>query len=208
MPSASRNIGAEIRAAMLYAGREDFLAALSWLAEHGASVGIDPARLAIGGESAGGNISAAVAQETLRRGGPKLSSQILVYPATNLTAEFPSKAENGHGYLLTAEFMDSLESLVQERDLTDPWLSPAFSPDLRGLPPAVIITAGFDPIRDDGLSYAAQLAGVPVGLLHCSGQFHGFLNFDSVIGAARDALGRSAIHWHASIAATRRLIAR
>ena len=177
----------------LYAGREDFLAALNWVADHGASVGIDPARLAIGGDSAGGNISAAVAQETLRRGGPKLSSQILVYPATNLTAEFPSKAENGRGYLLTAEFMDSLESLiVQGRDLSDPWLSPAFSPDLRDLPPAVIITAGFDPIRDDGLSHAAQLrdADVPVELLHYSGQFHGFLNFDSVIGAARDALGR------------------
>jgi acetyl esterase len=177
----------------LYAGREDFLAALNWIAAHGATVGIDSDRLAIGGDSAGGNISAAVAQETLRRGGPKLSSQVLVYPATNLAAEFPSKAENGQGYLLTAEFMDSLEALiVQGRDLTDPWLSPAFSSDLRGLPPTVIITAGFDPIRDDGLSYAVQLrdAGVPVELLHYSGQFHGFLNFDSVIGAARDALGR------------------
>lgn len=177
----------------LYAGREDFLAALNWIAAHGATVGIDSDRLAIGGDSAGGNISAAVAQETLRRGGPKLSSQVLVYPATNLAAEFPSKAENGHGYLLTAEFMDSLEALiVQGRDLTDPWLSPAFSSDLRGLPPTVIITAGFDPIRDDGLSYAVQLrdAGVSVELLHYSGQFHGFLNFDSVIGAARDTLGR------------------
>ncbi len=177
----------------LYAGREDFLAALNWVAAHGASLGIDPSRLAIGGDSAGGNISAAVAQESRRRGGPAIASQVLVYPATNLTAEFPSKAENGSGYLLTAEFMDSLEALiVQGSDLNDPWLSPAFSPDLSGLPPTVIITAGFDPIRDDGLNYAAQLraAGVPVELLHYSGQFHGFLNFDSVIGAARDALGR------------------
>src|SRR6185503_14715274 len=70
--------------------------------------------------------------------------------------------------------------------------SPALSPDLRGLPPVVIITAGFDPIRYDGLCYAAQLraAGVPVELLHYPGQFHGFLNFDSIIGAARDALKR------------------
>ena len=73
----------------------------------------------------------------------------------------------------------------------DPWPA-GVNPDLRGLPPAVIITAGFDPIRDDGLCYAAQLraAGVPVDLLHYPGQFHGFLNFDSIIGAARDALTR------------------
>ena len=177
----------------LYAGREDFLAALSWIAENGASIGIETTRLAIGGDSAGGNISAAVAQENLRRGGPKLQLQVLVYPATNLLAEFPSKSENGQGHFMSADFMDSLRPLIEQgKDLMDPWLSPALSPDLRGLPPVVIITAGFDPIRDDGLCYAAQLraAGVPVELLHYPGQFHGFLNFDSIIGAARDALTR------------------
>jgi len=134
-----------------------------------------------------------VAQENLRRGGPALKLQVLVYPATNLLAEFPSKFENAKGYLLTTDFIDSLGKLVEQgKDLTDPWLSPALSPDLRGLPPALIITAGFDPIRDDGLCYAAQLraAKIPVELLHYAGQFHGFLNFDSVIGAARDALAR------------------
>jgi len=177
----------------LYAGREDFLAALNWVAEQGASIGIDPARLAIGGDSAGGNISAAVAQENLRRGGPNLQLQVLVYPATDLLAEFPSKSENGRGYFLTADFIDSLRPLIEQgKDLTDPWLSPALSSNLHGLPPALILTAGFDPIRDDGLCYAAQLrtAGVPVELLHYPGQFHGFLNFDSIIGAARDALTR------------------
>jgi len=177
----------------LYAGREDFLAALNWIAEHGPSVGIDTTRLAIGGDSAGGNIAAAVAQETRRHGGPTLLSQVLVYPATNLIAEFPSKVENARGYLLTADFIDSLTPLiVHDRDLRDPWLSPAFCSDLRELPPALIVTTGFDPIRDDGLNYAAKLraAGVPVELLHYSGQFHGFLNFDSLIGAARDALAR------------------
>jgi acetyl esterase len=151
----------------LYAGREDFLAALNWIAEHGPSVGIDTTRLAIGGDSAGGNIAAAVAQETRRHGGPTLLSQVLVYPATNLIAEFPSKVENARGYLLTADFIDSLTPLiVHDRDLRDPWLSPAFCSDLR------------------------RAAGVPVELLHYSGQFHGFLNFDSLIGAARDALAR------------------
>jgi acetyl esterase len=177
----------------LYAGREDFLAALNWIAEHGASLGVDTERLAIGGDSAGGNISAAVAQENLRRRGPNLQLQVLVYPATDLLAEFPSKCENAHGYFLTADFMDSLRPLIEQgEDLTDPWLSPALSSNLHGLPPALIVTAGFDPIRDDGLYYAAQLraAGVPVELLHYPGQFHGFLNFDSIIGAARDALTR------------------
>ena len=118
------------------AGREDFLAALSWIAENGASIGIETTRLAIGGDSAGGNISAAVAQENLRRGGPKLQLQVLVYPATNLLAEFPSKIENGQGHFMTADFMDSLRPLIEQgKDLMDPWLSPALNPDLRVLPP-------------------------------------------------------------------------
>jgi len=129
----------------------------------------------------------------LRRGGLNLQMQVLVYPATDLLAEFPSKAENGKGYFISADLLDSLRPLIEQgKDLTDPWLSPALSPNLHGLPPALIVTAGFDPIRDDGLCYATQLraAGVPVELLHYPGQFHGFLNFDSIIGAARDALKR------------------
>jgi Esterase/lipase len=127
----------------LYAGREDFLAALNWVAEHGSSIGIDSTRLAIGGDSAGGNISAAVAQENMRRGGPALKMQVLVYPATLLLGEFPSKSENAHGYLLTSDFIDSLEPLiVQGADLTDPWLSPGCADRLQGLPPALVITAG------------------------------------------------------------------
>jgi acetyl esterase len=177
----------------LYAGRDDFLAALNWIAEHGASMGIDTTRLAIGGDSAGGNIAAAVAQENLRRRGPTIRLQVLAYPATELFAEFDSKRENARGYFLTARAIDSLKPLVvQGKDIKDPWLSPALNPDMQGLPPALIVTAGFDPIRDDGLGYAARLraAGVPVELLHYPGQFHGFLNFDTVIAAARDALTR------------------
>lgn len=179
----------------LYAGREDFLAALRWVASHGRAFGIDTARLAIGGDSAGGNISAAVAQENLRRGGPALLRQVLVYPATNLVAEFPSLHENARGYMLTADFIDTLKFLISNgEDLADPWLSPALArPDLlRELPPATVVTAGFDPIRDDGLGYAETLrrAQVDVELLHYPGQFHGFLNFDSIDSAARDAQDR------------------
>ncbi|MEJ8855120.1 alpha/beta hydrolase [Variovorax robiniae] len=177
----------------LSAGREDFLAALEWVAANGETLGIDGSRLAIGGDSAGGNITAAVAQETLRRGGPALRLQVLAYPATDLLREFPSKAENAEGFMVTAQMLEHVRDTVgTAADAADPWLSPARSQDLRGLAPAVLISAGYDPIRDDGLDYAERLrtAGVPVELLHYAGQFHGFLNFDAVIGAGRDALRR------------------
>lgn len=177
----------------LYAGREDVLAAVEWLAEHGATIGIDPERMAIGGDSAGGNIAAAVAQACVRRGGPKFLLQVLAYPATNIGKVYPSKNENASGYLLTAENMDWIHRVVAASvDFDDHWISPGRNPDLHGTPPALIITAGFDPIRDDGLEYTGRLrrAGVPVELLHYAGQFHGFLNFDSILVAARDALER------------------
>ncbi|MEJ8856593.1 alpha/beta hydrolase [Variovorax robiniae] len=177
----------------LNAGREDFLAALEWVADEGEALGIDTTRLAVGGDSAGGNIAAAVAQEMVRRGRQALRLQVLAYPATDLVQAFPSATENARGYMVTAETLAHVQSLVGvPANATDPWLSPARSTDLRGLAPAVVISAGFDPIRDDGLHYAGRLraAGVPVDLLHYAGQFHGFLNFDAVMGAGRDALQR------------------
>jgi len=177
----------------LTACREDFLAALEWISKNGATLGIDTSRLAIGGDSAGGNICAAVAQHTVRHGGPKLCLQVLAYPATDLVTQFPSLIENAKGFLISARMLDKIKGMVVAvSDATDPWLSPRRNPDLKGLPPAIIVSTGFDPIRDDGLDYAARLraAGVPVELLHYAGQFHGFLNFDSVIGAGRDALLR------------------
>jgi acetyl esterase len=177
----------------LYAGREDVLGGLHWIATHGAALGIDSSRLAIGGDSAGGNLAAAVAQECVRRGGPPLLLQVLAYPATTIGKDYPSKDENARGYLLTAEGMDWMNRVIAASvDLDDHWISPGRNPDLVGAPPALIVTAGFDPIRDDGLDYAARLrdAGTPVELLHYAGQFHGFLNFDAILGAARDGLGR------------------
>ncbi|MBO3278115.1 alpha/beta hydrolase [Pseudomonas schmalbachii] len=181
----------------IVASREDVLAAFDWIARNGTALGIDTTRLAIGGDSAGGNLSAAISQEVQRRGGPGLRMQVLVYPATELVDKFPSYEENlNGGYFLTAEGVEMLEGFLAGSlttlNLHDPWISPRRSPDLSGLPPAVIVTAGFDPIRDDGIDYGMRLraAGVPVELLHYAGQFHGFLNFDSVIGASRDALRR------------------
>jgi acetyl esterase len=178
----------------LYAGRVDAVAAFDWLLANAASVGIDASRLAIGGDSAGGNLAAVVARRCARRHGPPLRLQVLAYPATNLRDDLPSKLENSQGYMLTANSIDWFKAMFSrgEPDLADPWLSPMFEPDLAGQPPAVVVSAGFDPIRDDGIAYAARLreAGVPVELLHYAGQFHGFLNFDGVLRGARDALDR------------------
>ncbi|MFQ6575488.1 alpha/beta hydrolase [Pseudomonas sp. UM16] len=183
----------------LSAGRADALAAFEWVAKQGAQLGIDTTRLAIGGDSAGGNLCAAIAQENVRRRGSALSLQVLVYPATELVDKFPSYAENAHSSaLLTDQAVQWIEQTLAPSlstlDLLDPWYSPRRNPDLHGLAPAVIVSAGFDPIRDDGLDYAARLraAQVPVELLHYRGQFHGFINFDSVNSASRDALQRIA----------------
>ncbi len=177
----------------LYAGREDVLAALEWIAGNGSTIGLDATRLAIGGDSAGGNIAAAVAQEAVRRGHPRLLLQVLAYPATCIGRDYPSKAENADGYFLTAQNMDWMKCVIAASvDLEDQWLSPGCTKDLGGMPPALIVTAGYDPLRDDGLDYAEKLraSGVPVELLHYAGQFHGFLNFDSILSAGRDGLGR------------------
>lgn len=180
----------------LNAGREDCLAALRWLARHGGELGIDTQRLAIGGDSAGGNISAAVAQEVHRRKEIELALQVLVYPATELIDSFPSLQENADGYMVTQDILAHIQQLIagsiEHLDLTSPWLAPRRNPRLKGLAPTVLISAGFDPIRDDGLEYAARLrkARVPVQLMHYPGQFHGFLNFDAINAAARDALKR------------------
>jgi acetyl esterase len=179
----------------LLASRQDFLAALEWAAQHGATVGIDTSRIAVGGDSAGGNICAAVAQHAARHGGPQVCLQVLAYPATDLLQTFPSKEENAKGYLVTASGLDWIARTAGvPANADDPWLSPRRCNDLRDLPPALIVSAGFDPIRDDGLDYGARLraAGVPVQLLHYGGQFHGFLNFDALIGASGDALARIA----------------
>jgi len=178
----------------LEAARADCLAAVSWLAEHAAEIGGHPRRLAVGGDSAGGALAAGVAHDWAMRGGPRLSAQLLVYPATDLDGDLPSLRENARGYLLTRERIDWIRSLLSRvSDLGAPGASPLDIPDLRGVAPAVVVTAGFDPLRDEGLAYVRRLrdAGVPVDLLHYPGQIHGFMSFDRVLVGARDALART-----------------
>ena len=176
----------------LEAAREDCLAAVTWLAEHAAEIGGDPHRLAVGGDSAGGALAAGVAHDWVRRGGA-LRAQLLVYPATDLDGDLPSLHENARGYLLTRERIDWIRRrLSRVSDLGAPGASPLDIPDLRGVAPAVVVTAGFDPLRDEGLAYVRRLrdAGVPVELRHYPGQIHGFMSFDCVLLGARDALDR------------------
>jgi acetyl esterase len=190
----------------LEAGREDCLAAVDWLAGHAGELGADAAELAVAGDSAGGTLAAAVAQACAQRGGPRLAAQLLIYPATDMVSDYPSNRENAHGYLLTAERLAWVRrEIARVSDVTDPRLSPLHAPDLSGLAPVVMVTGGFDPIRDEGLAYAERLraAGVPVLGLHYPGQIHGFLSFDRVLLGARDALQRIGHAWTGAVAEPR-----
>ncbi len=173
---------------------EDAYAATCWTAEHAAELGIDPARLAVAGDSAGGNLAAAVALVARDRGAPPLRFQLMVYPVLDSSSrrnEYPSKAENATGYFLTRESMEwyRRQYLDADDDGEEPYCSPIVCPDLHGLPPACIVTAEFDPLRDEGEAYARALeaAGVPVTLHRAPGMFHGFFNMDAALDGAKQA---------------------
>jgi acetyl esterase len=174
----------------LTAGHDDCLAAVRWLSEHADEIG--GSSLAVGGDSAGGALAAVVAQRCAEEG-IELALQVLVYPATDLAGEYPSNIENGDGLMLSSENIEWIRAHIRQvSDLADPELSPLLTDDVSNVAPAVIVTAGFDPIRDEGLAYGEKLreAGVPVRSLHYPDQVHGFLSFDRVIHGARDALDR------------------
>jgi acetyl esterase len=161
------------------AGFEDCLAATHWVSEHIDTLGGDASRLVVGGDSAGGNFAATVALAT-RETGPKLAAQFLIYPGVDFVegADYPSREENAEGYFLTAEDMIWFRGhyLAEDDDLNDPRASPIHAADLAGAPPAVIGTAEFDPLRDEGEAYAKALAdaGVEVRLARYDGMIHGF----------------------------------
>jgi len=163
------------------AGFEDCLAATQWVAEHIAELGGDIDRIAIAGDSAGGNLAAAVALVTAKEGGPKLAAQLLIYPGVDFREDddlHPSRVENGEGLFLTAEDMRWFRShyLHDEAHVDDPRASVLLAPDLTGLPPAIVGTGEYDPLRDEGEAYAKALedAGVKVVLRRYDGLIHGF----------------------------------
>jgi acetyl esterase len=174
------------------AAYDDVVAAYRWVTEHAADLGGDPARLAVGGDSAGGNLAAVVAVEAVRSGLP-LAFQLLVYPGTDLSRRTESRRLFGHDFYLTERFMDQCsDAYVPDRDQrTDPRASPLLGEVPPGLAPAYVATAGFDPLRDEGEAYARHLAdaGVPVELKRFPDQIHGFFN---VVGVGRTARAAAA----------------
>ncbi|HVT20513.1 MAG TPA: alpha/beta hydrolase [Mycobacteriales bacterium] len=175
------------------AGYDDCLAATRWAAANIDSLGGDPARLVVGGDSAGGNLAANVAI-ACRDEGPALAAQFLIYPATDFTedGDYPSRIENAEGYFLTAEDMlwFGEQYLPPEVDRSAPGMSPIRAADLSGLPPTVIGAGEFDPLRDEDLAYGKALAdaGVKVVVRCYDGMIHGFFGFTQLSAAAAEAV--------------------
>ncbi|MGZ4452451.1 MAG: alpha/beta hydrolase [Nocardioides sp.] len=168
---------------------EDALASASWIAEHLADLGGNDV-LGVAGDSAGGNLSAVVAQELRDR----VSAQLLIYPATDVPGEYASRTENAEGFFLD---LDSMTWFVQQyvpadADLTAPRLSPLYG-DLTGLAPAVVVVAELDPLRDEGKAYADALAaaGVPVTLRAFDSLIHGFIDMGRHSRAAQAAVAET-----------------
>ncbi|MFD7918484.1 alpha/beta hydrolase [Streptomyces sp. NPDC059740] len=173
---------------------EDAYAALTWVAAHASDFGGDGRRIAVYGESAGGNLAAVLAQEARRRGGPRITLQVLAYPPVDRFDDSPSMYENIAGPLLSRPWLEWFWGLylATPDEGADPRVSPARAVDLTGLPPAVVVTAEHDPLRDQGERYARQLAaaGVPVTHLPVPGATHGFLSFTGSVQLSRDVLDR------------------
>jgi acetyl esterase len=170
---------------------EDCYAATRWAAEHAAELGADADRLVVIGDSAGGNL-ATVACQLARQTGPKIAYQVLIYPVTDYLSQTASYEENADGYLLTREGMRWFfgHSLGSEAPAADPRLAPARASDLAGLPPALVVTCEYDPLRDEGGAYAERLraAGVPVKLRRFDGMIHGFFWMSLAISRAKELL--------------------
>jgi acetyl esterase len=168
---------------------DDVVAGLKWVAANGPSVGIDPSRLAIGGDSAGGNLAAAVAIWARDHGGPTLLMQLLAYPVTDAVARSDSYRRYKDGYGLNAATMEwFFDHYSPDRAQRGDWrISPLRAGSLGGLPPALVLTAGYDPLCDEGRAYAARLhkEGTQADLVEFGGMLHGFLSSPMLLHGAR-----------------------
>lgn len=178
------------------AAPEDCFAALKWVAANARQLGVDPNRIAVGGDSAGGNLSAVVCQMARAAGGPSIAFQLLIYPATDMALATASKKENATGYFLEERTMHYFYDLYVPRgtDENDPRLSPLRAKTFTGLPPAYVITAQYDVLRDEGRLYAEKLkeAGVKVTHVNYDTLIHGFFTMAGIIPAARPAIADAA----------------
>lgn len=172
---------------------EDSVAAVRWTAAHAVELGLDAERIALAGDSAGGNLAAGAAL-ALRGDGPKIALQVLIYPGLDMRGTMPSHAQFAHGYLLEREeILWFLGNYLSDPAQAVDWrASPLLASDHRGLPPASIITAGFDPLRDEGAAYAERLSesGVRVTYECFEGMIHGFITMGGVLAASNHALYR------------------
>jgi acetyl esterase len=178
------------------AGLDDCWTATRWAA---ATL---PAPVAVGGDSAGGNLAAAVTLRARDAGGPTLAFQLLVYPAVDAEMSYPSIQENGTGYFLSAENTDWFwDHYTAGHDRRDPLVSPLYAADHAGLPPAYIVTAEYDPLRDEGEAYGLLLekAGVPTVVRRWDGQMHAFFTVGGVYAATEPAVQEAAATLRAAL---------
>jgi acetyl esterase len=177
---------------------DDCLAALQFAREQAAALALDPGRMAVGGDSAGGNLAAVVAlhDRDIAGSAAPLCFQLLIYPATDMRGLAPSHHTNGQGYLLTADSLAWYRShyIAQEAQWADWRASPLLAPSHAGLPPALVITAGYDPLRDEGRLYADAMsaAGSTAQYVCFERQIHGFITMGRVIAEANTAVALSA----------------
>ena len=176
------------------AALEDCLAALTWSVENAELLGVDATRVAVGGDSAGGNLAACLCQRVRDEFGPEIDFQLLVYPVTDCTATSQSYEDNAEGYFLTRDTMHwFIGHYLADCDPKDARVSPLHADSLAGLPPALVITAEYDPLRDEGEAYARGLedAGVSARVVRYDGQIHGFVVLAAVLDDGRHALDRA-----------------
>ena len=179
------------------AGLNDAVACFEWCAGHAESLGADPARVSIGGDSAGANLSASACLVLRDQDGPMPFSQLLIYPAVDLRRQQESLKRFGSGFLLERTSIDWYIQHYGASD-EDPLASPLLADTHTDLPPALVVPAGFDPLRDDGDAYASALraGAVDVTLLHIPDMVHGFLQLNGVVPAAARASSRVAAAAH------------
>jgi acetyl esterase len=171
---------------------DDCFFATRYIHSNAEKLKIDPGRIAVDGDSAGGNLAAVVALMAREQGGPPLAYQLLIYPATDQRCQFASHERNGEGYLLTRDGIRFFRGayLPNEADRADWRASPLLAASHAGLPPALVLTAGYDPLVDEGRAYAERLAkaGVEVAYREYSDMVHGFVLFGGVVDAANAAV--------------------
>jgi len=189
------------------AALEDASAATLWVWRNAASLGADPSRVAVGGDSAGGNLAAATCLWARERGAPPIAFQLLIYPVVDRDFDNRSYHENAEGYHLSRESMIWFwrQYLAEEADGRNPLASPLRADSLAGLPSALVLTAEYDPLRDEGEAYAARLreAGVPVTLTCYQGMIHGFVRMAGVLDQGKRAIDQAGAALRSALPARR-----